>query len=164
MSFLKKHVFAPFVFTAAVLSAQSVIADPVSHTILLETTVPEADFYVLPTDSTWIGNTQVLPYNMATGTINSLSKSFDYKHSAGAISGTLLSTPVITSDSDSIKLDVTFNAVKLSTTGEQVITAVAAATGGSTSLVIEPIKPATGYKPGKYTGNVQVSFDAVVTP
>lgn len=164
MSFLKRTVLAPFAFAAVAFSVQAVAADPVSHTIQLETTVPEADFYVMPTDSTWIGNTQVLPYNMATGNINSLTKAFDYKHSAGAINGTLLSTPVITSDSDSISLAVKFNSVALNTTSQEVVTAAAAASGGSTSLVIEPIKPATGYKPGKYTGNVQVSFDAVVNP
>nr|WP_319527639.1 CS1 type fimbrial major subunit [Pseudomonas laurentiana] len=161
MTFLKKSVFMPFAFVAAAFSVQAV-ASPITHTVQLEAVVPTADFYVMPNDSSWIGNTQILSYNPVTGDLSSLLKQFDVVHSAGSIKGALLAPAVLTSATDSIPLTVKFNNKTLTTTSQEVVAAAQAATPSVVNFEIAAVKPTTGgYKPGNYTGNVQLTFDAV---
>lgn len=65
MSLFKKTILTPFVLAVGVLSVQAHAA-PINHTVQLSSFVPTADFYVLPSDSSWIGETQVLSYNINT--------------------------------------------------------------------------------------------------
>ncbi|TKK39234.1 hypothetical protein PflCFBP13517_23010 [Pseudomonas fluorescens] len=161
MTILKKTVLLPFAIVAAAISAQ-VMAAPINHTIQLEAVVPTADFYVLPSDTSWIGNTQTFNYNPTTETLTSLTKQFDVKHSAGSITGKLLAPAIIGSAGNNIPLTVKFNTKSLSTTDQEVVTKEQAATASVVNLEIIPVKPTDGYVPGSYTGNVQLSFDAVI--
>lgn len=158
MTFMKTALFA--VIAAASLQA---VADPISHTISLEATVPTSDFYVLPKDATWINQTQVLSYNAATGNLSSLTKAFDVKNTAGSITGKLLAPASITSGTASIPLTVKFNNVALTTADATVVTKPNAAAASSVNLEIAPVRPSgADYAPGKYSGNVQLSFDAAI--
>ncbi|GGU64927.1 adhesin [Pseudomonas laurentiana] len=152
----------PFAFVAAAFSVQAV-ASPINHTIQLEAVVPTADFYVIPNDSSWIGNTQVLSYNPVNGELSSLVKQFDVLHTAGSIEGALLAPAVLTSATDNIQLTVKFNNKTLTTTAQEVVSETQAAAPSVVNFEIAPVKPAAGgYKPGVYTGNVQLTFDAKI--
>lgn len=162
MTFLKKIAFAPIAFAAVFASVQAVAA-PINYTIQLEAFVPTNDFYVLPSDTSWIGNTQTLNFNPVTKELTSLTKQFDVLHTAGAISAKLLTPAIIGSAGNNIPLTVKFNTKTLTTTEQDVVDAAQAATASVVNLEIIPVKPATGgYIPGTYTGNVQLSFDAVI--
>lgn len=159
MTLMKSALFA--VIAAASLQA---VADPVTQTIALEATVPTSDYYVLPKDNTWINQTQTLAYSMVTGKLAGLTKAFDVKNTAGSITAKLLSTAVLTSGTSSIALTVKFNNVALSTTDTTVVLKANAATASSVNLDITPAAPPTGgFTPGKYSGNVQLSFDSIAT-
>lgn len=160
MNFLKKAIFAPLAFVAAAASVHAVAA-PINHTIQLEAFIPTNSFYVLPSDSSWIGNTQKLSYNPVTQDLTSLNKTFDVVHTAGSITAKLLSSAVISSGGDTIPLTVKFNNVELSTVDQEVVNATQAATPSVVPFLITPVKPSGGYVPGTYIGNVQLSFDAV---
>jgi hypothetical protein len=161
MNFLKKIALAPVAF-AAVLASVHAVADPITHTIQLEAFVPTDDFYVLPVDSSWIGNKQVLSYSPNTKKLTSLNKPFTVLHTAGSVKATLLSIAVIGSGANVIPLEVKFNGVVLDTVGKEVVTAEQAASASTVNLEISPVMPTDGYAPGTYMGNVQLSFDAVV--
>lgn len=161
MTFLKKTVLAPFTF-AAVLASVQAVAESSTHTIKLAATIPSADFYVLPNDSSWIGDQQPLTFNASTGDLGTLSKGFNVININGPISARLLNTPVITGEKGSIDLVVKFGEKVLGTVSQEVVTAEKAAEASSVNLSIAAVKPANGFTPGEYTGNVQLSFDAEI--
>lgn len=160
MNFLKKAILAPLAFVAAAASVHAVAA-PINYNIQLEAFVPKDTFYVLPSDNTWIGDAQKLSYNPVTKDLTSLNKRFDVLNIAGSISAKLLSTATMASGGDVIDLTVKFNRVELSTVDQEVVSTAQAANPSVVSLEIIPVKPAAGYAPGTYMGNVQLSFDAV---
>jgi hypothetical protein len=158
MTFMKTALFA--LVAAASLQA---VAAPISHTISLEANVPTSDFYVLPKDSTWINQTQILAYSPYSGDLSSLTKQFDVKNTAGSITGKLLAPASLSSGSASIPLTVKFNSVTLSTTEAPVVTKAAAAAASTVNLEIIPVRQGgASHTPGNYSGIVQVSFDASI--
>ena len=158
MTFMKKVLFV--VIAAASLQA---MAEPITHTIALEATVPTSDFYVTPNDSSWVNKTQKLTFSAATGNLSSVTKQFDVKNVAGSITCKLLSTATLTSGTNSIPLTVKFNNAVLSTTDTTVLTKANAVAASSVNLEITPVRPTGGdYTPGKYSGNVQLSFDSSI--
>jgi hypothetical protein len=159
---LKKTVLTPLAVLFAATSLQAVAADPISHTIQLEAFVPTDEFHVLPVDPSWIGVPQSLNYDVATGNLSSLNELFSVKHSAGPIHASLTSAALLTNGPDQIDLSVKFNNVVLTTTPVEVVTQAAAATVSRVPLAIAAIKPGGNYKPGNYTGNVNLQFDAIV--
>ncbi|WP_338806833.1 CS1 type fimbrial major subunit [Pseudomonas chlororaphis] len=164
MTFLKKTVLLPFAIATAAISAQAMADDPITHTIQMEAVVPSDSFSVLPTDPSWIGNTQILSYNPNTKTLTSLVKQFSVKTDGHCISVSLLAPAVITSGGDEIALEVRFNNkgvwINNSGTPKHVVEPNEAASGKVVDLEIIPQKPAGGnYAPGKYTGNVQILFE-----
>ncbi|WP_338806843.1 CS1 type fimbrial major subunit [Pseudomonas chlororaphis] len=165
MAFLKKTVLLPFAIATAAISAQAMADDPITHTIQMEAVVPSDSFSVLPTDPSWIGNTQVLSYNPNTKTLTSLVKQFTAKNTESDIHAYLLAPAVITSGDDQIPLDVKFNSKRLRVHSavnpfNWVLHADEVAKGKVVDLEIIPQKPAGGnYAPGKYTGNVQIIFE-----
>lgn len=161
MTFLNKIALAPIAFVAVLASVQAVAA-PITHTIQLEAFVPTEDFYVLPVDSSWIGNKQILSYSPLTKKLTSLNKAFTAIHTAGSINATLLSTAVIGSGANVIPLEVKFNGIALDTVGKEVVSKAQAANASTVNLEIIPVMPTGGYVPGTYMGNVQLSFDAVL--
>lgn len=161
MIFLKKTTVVPLVFSIVAVSTQ-VFADPVDHTVMLQATVPTTDFYVLPSESGWIGNVQELGYNANTSTLGSLKKSFDVKHSAGGITAQLTSSSILASSTDNIDLTVKFNGVELKTTSVEVVTQSQASAHSTANLEVIPNMPKGGYAPGKYTGSISMLFDAQI--
>lgn len=161
MNFLKKAIFAPLAFVAAVASVHAVAA-PINHTIQLEAFIPTSDFYVLPANPDWIGNTQTLSYSTVTRELTSLNKPFNVVSTGGYISGKLLSTAVMGSGGDIIPLTVKFNNVELDTVDKEVVSSAQAAAPSVVNLEIIPVKPSGGYVPGNYMGSVNISFDAVI--
>ena len=159
---MKKMILAPLAIAAVVGSMHAAAADPFEHTIMLQATVPTNTFHVLPQDSSWIGNVQTLNYNAITQELSSLSKPFDVLHTTGAINAHLISSATLSSPNSNIALVVKFNNVALSTTSTQVLTPAEAAAPRVAMLEIIPTKPGSGYAPGKYSGNVSISFDAVI--
>ncbi|WP_338806795.1 CS1 type fimbrial major subunit [Pseudomonas chlororaphis] len=162
MTFLKKTVLLPFAIATAAISAQAMADDPITHTIQLEAVVPTDDFHVLPTDPNWIGNTQLLSYNPNTKTLTSLTKQFTVKNKAGGIKAQLLAPAVITSGANQIQLDVNFNNTDVTINPADVVSKDEAASGKVVDLKIIP--KGKDYVPGKYTGNVQLSFEAQISP
>jgi len=162
MTFLKKAALTPIAFAAVLASVQAVAA-PINHTIQLEAFVPTSAFHVMPSDPSWIGNTQTLNYNTVTGELTSLTKQFDVKNIAGAISGKLHTAAILGSAGNTIPLTVKFNSITLDTTDKEVVGASQASTPSVVNLEIIPQRPVGGdYAPGTYTGNVQLSFDAII--
>ncbi|MGY2313299.1 CS1 type fimbrial major subunit [Pseudomonas sp. SDO5522_S412] len=160
MAILKKTFFVPFSFVAVAASVQA--ADPIEHTIMLQATVPTSEFYVVPSDKDWIGTRQELGYNVITEELGNLRKSFDVKHIAGSITAQLTSSAILASSSDNIPLTVKFNNIEVNTNPTEVISAAQAKSHSTANLEIIPTKPSDGYVAGKYAGNVNLSFDAVV--
>ena len=162
MTFLKKTILAPFAVVALAVSVQAVAA-PISHTIAVEAVIPTTAFHVLPVGD-WMSKTQVLNYNAITKELSSSVNQFSVVNTAGAISGQLI-TPALLADESgataNIPLTVKFNGKTLTTTAQDVLTQAEAATASNVSMEIAAVKPGAGYVAGKYSGNVQVSFDAV---
>jgi hypothetical protein len=164
MTLFKKTAVLAF---ATFASAAAVAADPITHTIQLVATVPTSDFYVEPVDPTWVGKEQVLAWNPlagATGNLGSWRQDFDVKHTAGSIHASLDTPAVIYGGSNQIELDVAFNGKPVTLAVAEVVSNAEAGGNYRTSMSIVPKVPAGGYKAGRYTGNVAVNFDAVVTP
>lgn len=165
---LLKKLVLPVAATAALaLAAGSAFAadTSVEHQVQLIATVPTSSFYVQPSDSGWIGLPQRLEWNLVQETLDQLRKPFDIKHTGGAIQARLTDTDAyLSSGSNAIPLVVKFNNKVLSaTTPVEVASASEAAAGQRVNLEIAPgAKPAGGFAPGDYSGNVNMTFDAVV--
>lgn len=163
MSMFKKTIGVSIALTALVSSVH-VLATPMEHTIKLQASVPTSTFTVLPSDPTWIGNVQNLVYNGYTGKLESFSKPFDVKNTAGAVSAYLSAAPMLSGPDDNIQLTVKFNNTQLSGTTTEVVNAAQAQAGHIANLEIIPVVPTGGYKGGTYVGNVHIAFDAEITP
>ncbi|MEB5932393.1 fimbrial protein [Pseudomonas mosselii] len=162
MSSLKKFIVAPLAVFALSASVHSMAA-PINHTIMLQATVPTKDFYVLPSDSTWIGNVQQLQYNAVTGDLSSLVKTFDVKNTAGNVTAQVTSSASLAGPAV-IPLTVKFNGIALGATPVEVVKADVAKAATTAKLEIIPVKPAAGYVAGTYDGNINLTFDAGIKP
>lgn len=165
MTFLKKTILAPFAVVALVVSVQAMAA-PFTHTIAVEAVIPTKAFHVLPVGD-WISKTQMLSYNAITEELSPSINQFSVINTAGAISGKLIAPAVLADNAGvaaNIPLTVKFNGKTLSITDQDVLAAAEAATASNVSMEIAAVKPVAGYTAGSYSGNVQLSFDAVVVP
>lgn len=164
MSFIKNAVLAPLAVAAMAASLSSQAAQ-VRHTIQLEATVPSASFMVQPVDPDLTAKVNKLAWNPGSESIDALRAAFYAKHTGGSIEASVLDLPVLSSATDTIDLKVKFNGVELGIDPEEVLDAPQAALSPTVYLDIEPLKPTTGgYKEGVYVGNVNLAFDAVLTP
>ncbi|MBV4456865.1 fimbrial protein [Pseudomonas sp. COR58] len=134
------------------------------HTFEVSVDIPTLGFYVIPSETDWIHREQQLPWNPVTGTLGALRKNFDVKHDTSAIEARLEGEPYLSNgrDDQNIRLQVSFAGIPLSHEPQprQVVTAEQAMAGGRFPLEILPIRPADGYGPGDYYGNVHVMFSA----
>ena len=168
MSFKKVKLTVPFAVALAVgvLAGNAVAADTVvEHQVQLIATVPTSTFYVQPADAGWIGLPQRMEWNLVQETLDPMRKPFDIKHTSGSIQARLTDTEAyLSSGSNSIPLVVKFNDKVLSSTAPvEVANATDAAAGQRVNLEIAPgAKPSGGFTPGNYSGNVNMTFDAVV--
>jgi hypothetical protein len=134
------------------------------HIFEVSLTIPSRAFYILPAEPGWIHQAQLLKWDYPTSTLGSLRKNFDVRHDTSAIEARL-EAPAYLADSRSseiIGLRVLFNGVLLSPNPnpQQVVSQADAAVGTRVLLEIEPMKPADGYRPGDYSGNVLLLFNA----
>ncbi|WP_263260647.1 fimbrial protein [Pseudomonas sp. RIT-PI-S] len=151
------------VFAGSAIAADTVV----EHQVQLIATVPTSTFYVQPADSGWIGLPQRMEWNLVQETLDKFRKPFDIKHTAGSIQARLTDTDAYLSNgTNTIPLIVKFNdKVLSSTTPIEIASASEAAAGQRVNLEIAPgAKPAGGFAPGNYSGNVNMTFDAMVTP
>ncbi|WP_223489070.1 CS1 type fimbrial major subunit [Pseudomonas sp. A-RE-19] len=134
------------------------------HTFEVSLTVPTRSFYVVPTDPSWIHQTQELHWDYPSSSLGSLRKYFDVLHSTSAIQARLETTPYLSNGraGEEIVLRVSFNGVLLSTqiTPQDVVSQADAAVGVRALLEIEAQEPAGGYRAGDYYGNVLLLFNA----
>lgn len=134
------------------------------HTFEVSVTVPSRPFYIIPSEPDWIHRPQRLEWNYVNSTMGGVRKHFDVRHDTSAIEARLDSAPYLSNGrpGEEIALRVSFNGVELSPdiVPRTVVTQADAAVGIRVLLDIQPIKPAAGYKPGDYDGNVLLLFNA----
>lgn len=155
---------------ATLISASAGAATIEEYNVLLKASVPAENFHVRPVESGWIGDRQEMIYNLSTEKLQPVKKSFQYKNTAGAIKATLVNigadgAPQLFNGTKSIPLAVTFNNIKVTDKGVQVVTVDEAKGGGRADLSIStvsdtPLAPAT--YAGEYTGSVSINFEPVV--
>lgn len=149
---------------ATALTAAVTWAAREEHTFEVSLNIPSRPFYVIPVEPDWIHRPQLLAWHHATDSLGKLEKYFDMRHDSSAIEARLATDPLIDTGrpGELIELRVTFNDVTLSShiTPQQVLSKEEAAVGKRVLLKIEPIKPPGGYRPGEYSGNVVLFFNA----
>lgn len=127
-------------------------------------TIPSRPFYVIPSEPDWVHRTQQLHWDYPSETLSSLRKNFDVRHDTSAIEARLDSPAYLSNgrSGEEIWLRVSFNGVILGpeVPPREVISKEDAAIGKRVLLEIEPVKPAGGYRPGDYSGNVMLLFNA----
>ncbi len=128
--------------------------------------IPTSRFHVLPADPGWISQEQRLPWSLLNSTLGSLRKDFDVKNEGGAIEARLDSVAYLSNGEPEhdIHLQVVFNGTELKV-GEavEVVSVADGRQGRRVLLEITPQPPSDGvYKPGKYFGNVNMMFNAVL--
>lgn len=157
-------VLALFTSLAA---THAMAVDPVEHQVQLIATVPADTFYVVPSDTGWIGTKQQMEWQQSgsTGDLKALDKDFDVKHTAGSINAHLTDgSAYLFNGTDQVDLKVTFAGTELNETSQPVVSEDDAKAGKRVKLNIKAVKP-TGaeYKPGSYSGIVNMTFDAIVS-
>lgn len=134
------------------------------HTFEVSLTIPNRSFYIVPTEPDWIHRPQRLNWDYPTSTLSRVRKNFDVRHDTSAIEARLDSLPYLSNGrpGEDIVLRVRFNGVELKSDllPQEVVTQAEAAAGKRVLLEIEPVKPASGYRPGDYSGNVMLLFNA----
>ena len=132
------------------------------HTFEVSLNIPSRAFYILPTDPDWIHSEQILLWNPATSKLGDLRKYFDVRHDTSAIEARLENQPYLSNGrpSENIALRVMFNGVELNQSLQQVVSVDEAAMGSRVLLEVVPQRPASGFQPGEYAGNVLLLFNA----
>jgi len=128
-------------------------------------TIPNRAFYIMPSEPGWIHLPQEMVWNNINANFNTLTRYFEVRHDTSAIEARLETLPYLSNglESQDILLWVTFNGVSVSTdiTPREVVSAPEAAAGKRALLEIDAVKPVNGFRPGEYTGNVVLLFNAV---
>ena len=149
---------------ATALSTSGAWAAREEHTFEVSLTVPSRPFYIIPVEPDWIHRPQRLDWNHLTSSLGSVQKHFDVRHDTSAIEARLETIPYLSNgrSGEDIELRVAFNGVTLSAEmpPRQVVSQEEAAAGKRVLLEIDPVKPAGGYRPGEYSGNVLLLFNA----
>lgn len=124
-------------------------------------TIPTNAFYVLPVNSGFLEQEQVMHWNPVTAQLRSLREPFDVKNVSGGVSARLAAMPYLFNGRERIELNVRFNRELLSLLDTPVVNDEQARAGQRVQLEIEAVKPADGYVPGSYFGTVHLMFEAV---
>ncbi|MHC8337752.1 CS1 type fimbrial major subunit [Pseudomonas sp. HLT2-19-2] len=134
------------------------------HTFQLFLEVPNRSFYIMPTEPGWIHQLQRLDWNPVTSDLSTVRKYFDVRHESSAIQARLEDWPHLSNGRpfETLNLRVRFNGVDLrpDVAPQDVVSQADAATGVRVLLEIIPLKPWMGYRPGDYSGNVLLMFNA----
>lgn len=129
------------------------------HSFEVSVTIPVHEAYVLPSEPDWMGQDQVLAWDLATSRLGRLRKNFDVKNLNGGVAARLGDTPYLLSGRDRIDLRVLFNRVPLTLDSTRVLSADEAGMGRRVEPEIAPIEPEGGYQGGAYYGTVHLMFD-----
>lgn len=122
-------------------------------------TIPVHEAYVLPSEPDWMGQDQLLAWNLVTSELSRLRKNFDVKNLNGGVAARLGSEPYLFNGRNRIDLQVLFNRVPLTLDAIEVVNATEASVGRRAELDIAAIKPDDGYRGGEYYGTVHLVFD-----
>ena len=122
-------------------------------------TIPIHEAYVLPSEPDWMGQDQLLAWDLTTSRLGRLRKHFDVKNLNGGVAARLGDVPYLLSGNDRIDLRVLFNRVPLTLDATEVVNADDARVGRRAELDIAAIKPEGGYRGGDYYGTVHLVFD-----
>ncbi|WP_409278205.1 CS1 type fimbrial major subunit [Pseudomonas defluvii] len=150
---MKKYLAVPF----ALLTASSAMAMyKVEKEVEVIVQVPSQAFYV-EAEGAWDQSSQVLVYNPMQQRLQPLTKRYIAKSLSGGIQARLVQAPVITSDSDSIPLNVKVNGRTLSLVAQEVLSAA-----DSSAQAYMPVQISADdgpYAPGHYSGFVNLIFE-----
>lgn len=134
------------------------------HTFQVALSVPSRPFYVIPSESDWIHRPQRLDWDPVSSTLGSLRKHFDVRNDTSAIEARLEGSPYLSTGKvdELIQLHVFFNGVQVpaSTPSREVVSREMAAGGARVLLEIKPVNIGGVYKPGDYSGTVNLVFNA----
>ena len=147
------------VLAACMLAATHTAAIQERHSFDVSVTIPVHEAYVLPSEPDWMGQDQLLAWNLVTEQLGRLRKNFDVKNINGGVAARLGDTPYLLSGRNRIELQVLFNRVPLTLDSTLVLSADEARAGRRAELEIAAIEPADGYKGGEYYGTVHLLFD-----
>ena len=154
--FSKKHLVA----AALVMASGTALAEQVPFSIQVEAVVPSANFYVTPFGSNWINSPVALIWNPTAGELMPATKQFEMMSSLGGIKASVTNLPKLAAGSDLIDLQVSVGGKTLSTTPVEVLTSAEASTAKRQEFKIAATKPGSGFKPGSYTGNIELMFES----
>lgn len=122
--------------------------------------IPTYWLFVIPVDPRFLEQEQLMSWDVMTESLRPIRTEFDVVSARGTVTARLGYEPVLSNGRDLIALDVTFNQQRLNLSDTPVVVASDSWPGKRVQLLIEAVKPATGFKPGQYYGSVQIIFDA----
>lgn len=144
---------------ALTLVSTSALAIQERHSFDVSVTIPVHEAYVLPSEPDWMGQDQLLAWNLVTSELSRLRKNFDVKNLNGGIAARLGAEPYLFNGRNRIDLQVLFNRIPLTLDAVEVVNATEASAGRRAELDIAAIKPDGGYRGGEYYGTVHLVFD-----
>ena len=147
------------VLAACILAANHTAAIQERHSFDVSVTIPVHEAYVLPSEPDWMGQEQLLAWNLVTSQLGRLRKNFDVKNLNGGVAARLGAEPYLYNGRNRIDLQVQFNRVALTLDPIEVVNANEARVGRRAELDIAAIEPEGGYRGGAYYGTVHVVFD-----
>ncbi len=147
------------VLAACILAANHTAAIQERHSFDVSVTIPVHEAYVLPSEPDWMGQEQLLAWNLVTSQLGRLRKNFDVKNLNGGVAARLGAEPYLHNGRNRIDLQVQFNRVALTLDPIEVVNANEARVGRRAELDIAAIEPEGGYRGGEYYGTVHLVFD-----
>ncbi|MGL5995436.1 MAG: CS1 type fimbrial major subunit [Pseudomonas proteolytica] len=147
------------VLAACMVTANHTAAIQERHSFDVSVTIPVHEAYVLPSEPDWMGQDQLLAWNLVTSQLGRLRKNFDVKNLNGGVAARLGAEPYLYNGRNRIDLQVQFNRVALTLDPNEVVNADEARAGRRAELDIAAIEPEGGYRGGEYYGTVHLVFD-----
>lgn len=147
------------VLAACMLAGAPTSAIQERHSFDVSVTIPVNEAYVLPSEPDWMGQDQLLAWNLVTSKLSRLRKNFDVKHLNGGVAARLGAEPYLFNGRNRIDLQVQFNQVALTLEPVEVVGAAEARVGRRAELDIAAVEPEGGYRGGEYYGTVHLVFD-----
>ncbi|WP_429195124.1 CS1 type fimbrial major subunit [Aeromonas veronii] len=147
---------------AVLMSSHLMAAERVEHQVTVTAQIPTEKFIVKPiTGDNWTNDIQKLAYSPGTGKLLKLSKQLEAHSTIGAITGFLASKPTMTSEGNSIDLNVSVGGVPLSFQPVEILSASVAKDGKILDFSVTAADaPQGGYTPGNYQGVVSMVFES----
>ncbi|PTU50008.1 hypothetical protein DBB42_22385 [Pseudomonas plecoglossicida] len=142
----------------AFVASSALAIEPIRKDITVEAVVPAVEFTVEP-DASWANKPVKLDYQVDKEAFVPFSNKFHAKSSVGAIEAKLQQAAIISSESETIALDVKVGNKSLQLTPVEVMSDADAKEGKELPISIDAIKPNDGYVAGTYSGTVSILFE-----